>query len=372
MMKKKWLIGIVSLLTVIVLIVVAAWNTGGNDKSVASKKSNEAVSDGNIENQNDLADEEEKDKLGEKNGESSDVKDEKRSESDKKGEGKKEDKVEDKKETVTQKEDGTKTTVKQSTGSTPTATVKVEKSSGEKKVATSKNTSSSTSSLSNNNPTSKPKESKPNDTVTTKTTTATESIGFKTVRENDSSLAKGKEVVSQNGQNGSKTITYKETYTNGKLTSKNQVSSKVTKNPVDKVIKVGTKVPQPDKPTYQSASQAHSILAGSGMSKAGSTYSLSAGSMGTDVTVTVGGNHVTNITFNADSYIPWKYGTLQELQEILGAKEGKEVYDFAQSQAAKIEKSVRAATNAVYGSGTSQANSLYDQIIKSEGTSKSF
>ncbi|WP_413775117.1 G5 domain-containing protein [Gracilibacillus pellucidus] len=59
-------------------------------------------------------------------------------------------------------------------------------------------------------------------------------------------------------------MTYKETYTNGKLTSEDQVASEVTKKPVGKFIKVGTKEPQS---TKLSASQVHSILGGSDMSK---------------------------------------------------------------------------------------------------------
>lgn len=109
---------------------------------------------------------------------------------------------------------------------------------------------------SSNNNSSKKEESKPKNVTTTKTTTATESIPFETVRQNDASLEKGKEVVAQNGQNGVRTITYKETYVNGKLTKKEQVPSKVTKNPVNKVIKVGTKQPAPTTKT----SGAKSIL----------------------------------------------------------------------------------------------------------------
>lgn len=107
------------------------------------------------------------------------------------------------------------------------------------------------------------------------------------------------------------------------------------------------------------------------MSRAGNTYTLTL-SIGTDVMVTVGGNHVTNIMYNADDYIPWKEGTLKELQEILGKEEGKKEYGWGRAQAAKLKKAVRAAANAVYGSGTKQANDLYNQIIKTEGTSKSF
>lgn len=87
-------------------------------------------------------------------------------------------------------------------------------------------------------------ETTSNSSVTTKETTSTESISFNTIKKNDSSLEKGKTIVVQEGQNGARTITYKETYKDGKLTSKEKISSEVTKQPVDKIIKVGTKVTQ--------------------------------------------------------------------------------------------------------------------------------
>lgn len=81
--------------------------------------------------------------------------------------------------------------------------------------------------------------------ITTKTVTSTESIKYETKQQNDSSLEKGKTAVVKKGQNGVRIITYKETYKDGGLVSKEKVSSAVTKQPVDKVIKVGTMEPKP-------------------------------------------------------------------------------------------------------------------------------
>lgn len=201
----------------------------------------------------------------------------------------------------------------------------------------------------------------PEDVVTTETTTETDAVAFEVVEENDPTLEKGQTVVMQEGQNGVRTITYKETYTNGKLTSKEQVSSEITQQPVNKVVKVGIK----------EAASATQVLDGAGVfAKAGNTYSLNLG-QGTDVSVQVNGDKVSSITFNASNYLGWDM-PLETSIDLWGEERGKEEYNYAQSQRAKIEKAVRAAADAVYGKGTSQANSLYNQIINSEGYSESF
>jgi hypothetical protein len=85
--------------------------------------------------------------------------------------------------------------------------------------------------------------------ITTKEITKTESISYKTIKENDSTLEKGKEKVKRNGSNEVRTITYKVTYKDGKETSRSRISSEVTRNPVNKIISVGTKVAGLDKPS---------------------------------------------------------------------------------------------------------------------------
>lgn len=67
-----------------------------------------------------------------------------------------------------------------------------------------------------------------------------QSIAFKTVYQNDSSLAKGKTKVIQNGSNGCKTQTYKILKKNGAVVSKTLLS-KDTYNPHNKIVAVGTK-----------------------------------------------------------------------------------------------------------------------------------
>lgn len=67
-----------------------------------------------------------------------------------------------------------------------------------------------------------------------------QTISYKTVYQNDSSLAKGKTKVIQSGSNGCKTETYKILKQNGKVVSKTLLS-KDTYNPHNKIVAKGTK-----------------------------------------------------------------------------------------------------------------------------------
>ncbi len=68
-----------------------------------------------------------------------------------------------------------------------------------------------------------------------------EKIGYQTIRENDDSLEKGKEKVSQKGENGIRTISYKVEYLDGKEISRTEISNSITQGPTNEIIKVGTK-----------------------------------------------------------------------------------------------------------------------------------
>lgn len=74
-----------------------------------------------------------------------------------------------------------------------------------------------------------------------KTEVRTEKIKFTTKEEKDSSLAQGKTKVITKGVKGERTVTYDVKYVNGKEESKTALSSTDTKQPVQKVVKVGTK-----------------------------------------------------------------------------------------------------------------------------------
>lgn len=79
-----------------------------------------------------------------------------------------------------------------------------------------------------------------------------ETVDFETVEEEDSTIYKGEKEVKQEGVEGEKEITFKATYINGKQDSKEEVSEKITVEPEDKIISVGTKVRPVATPTYSS------------------------------------------------------------------------------------------------------------------------
>ena len=75
----------------------------------------------------------------------------------------------------------------------------------------------------------------------TKTRTETEVVPFETETRNNSDMFEGETRVAQEGLNGERTITYEQTYIRGEFDSEKQVSSKITKQPVNKIVEVGTK-----------------------------------------------------------------------------------------------------------------------------------
>ena len=77
--------------------------------------------------------------------------------------------------------------------------------------------------------------------ITTQTERRTAVINFKTIEENDSTLDAGKTSIKQTGVNGQQIITYTVTYTDGRETSRVEVSRTTTRQPVDQIVLIGTK-----------------------------------------------------------------------------------------------------------------------------------
>jgi uncharacterized protein YabE (DUF348 family) len=90
-----------------------------------------------------------------------------------------------------------------------------------------------------------------------------QTVSFRTVHKNSSSLARGKTKVDTAGRAGSRTVTVREVRQDGKLTSRKQTSSKVTTQPRTQVVLVGTKAPKEPTVTRSSSGSSGS---GSGSS----------------------------------------------------------------------------------------------------------
>lgn len=90
--------------------------------------------------------------------------------------------------------------------------------------------------------------------VTTGTTATTESIPYESTSVNSSSLPKGQTKITTYGVNGTKTLTYKITYTNGTETKRELISEAITIQPITQVTTVGTYVAPAPQPT-QTASK---------------------------------------------------------------------------------------------------------------------
>lgn len=80
------------------------------------------------------------------------------------------------------------------------------------------------------------------------TQTIPEEVPFETIYEEDPELFEGEEVVSVEGVNGMADVLYYDQYINGEFIQRVQSTKTVTLEPVNKVVKVGTKERYPDAP----------------------------------------------------------------------------------------------------------------------------
>ena len=78
--------------------------------------------------------------------------------------------------------------------------------------------------------------------VEKKTVNETQPVAFKVTNQDDGNLAKGTKKVTTKGVPGEQSVTFEEVWVDGKLESRSQTGAQVTKNPVDQVVAVGTKV----------------------------------------------------------------------------------------------------------------------------------
>ncbi|MCQ8261698.1 G5 domain-containing protein [Streptococcus suis] len=90
-------------------------------------------------------------------------------------------------------------------------------------------------------PDSAPSHQVPTAEISEKTVTKSEVIAFETQTVENPDLAEGTEKVVQEGQNGERTITIKQTIVEGQVLKEEEVSSEITKTATPKIIEIGTK-----------------------------------------------------------------------------------------------------------------------------------
>ena len=117
--------------------------------------------------------------------------------------------------------------------------------------------------------------------VDVETVTRKRSVDFTTVYKSTDKLRKGTTRVDTSGREGTRTLKYREVRHNGDLESRTKVSSKITREPVSRVILVGTKVVQPKpapEPERSSSSSSTSRQSGSSSSRKSSSRESSSSS----------------------------------------------------------------------------------------------
>ena len=82
--------------------------------------------------------------------------------------------------------------------------------------------------------------------VSEKTKTKTETLEYETIERNTKKLERGETEVKTEGEQGERTIKFKITLHNGKKHDRKEISDEVTKKPVDRVVLIGTKEPEPE------------------------------------------------------------------------------------------------------------------------------
>jgi resuscitation-promoting factor RpfB len=75
--------------------------------------------------------------------------------------------------------------------------------------------------------------------------TKRKAVDYDTVYKNTGKLMKGNSKVDTRGKSGTRTLVYREVRHDGTVKSRQKISSKITKQPTDKVVLVGTKKPKP-------------------------------------------------------------------------------------------------------------------------------
>ncbi|HFI0440925.1 TPA: ZmpA/ZmpB/ZmpC family metallo-endopeptidase [Streptococcus suis] len=111
----------------------------------------------------------------------------------------------------------------------------------EKPVVSEKPTDNGNQGIVTEVPNTAPSHELPAANITEKTLTKTEVIAFETQTVENPALAEGTEKIVQEGQNGERTITIKQTLVDGQVLKEEEISSEITKTATPKIVEIGTK-----------------------------------------------------------------------------------------------------------------------------------
>ncbi|MGO4132676.1 ubiquitin-like domain-containing protein [Janibacter hoylei] len=116
------------------------------------------------------------------------------------------------------------------------------------------------------------------DEMDARSTQRTEAVPFRTIVKKDASLTVGTTKVEREGVAGERRSTYRDTVKNGKVVSSERTSSKITKQPVHKVVIEGTKAKPAPKPAPTSTPKSSTPKSSSSSSSSSTPKSASSSS----------------------------------------------------------------------------------------------
>ncbi|WP_306512230.1 resuscitation-promoting factor [Janibacter hoylei] len=119
------------------------------------------------------------------------------------------------------------------------------------------------------------------DEMDARSTQRTEAVPFRTIVKKDASLTVGTTKVEREGVAGERRSTYRDTVRNGKVVSSERTSSKITKQPVHKVVIEGTKAKPAPKPAPTSTPKSSTPKSSSSSSSSSTPKSASSSSSST-------------------------------------------------------------------------------------------
>ena len=103
---------------------------------------------------------------------------------------------------------------------------------------------------------------------------AREAIDFRTVEREDSSAPDGDETVVTSGREGVRNVTYRLTFRNGELSATKVVTQRVLRQPVDRVVEIGTQAAVAARPDYSGGGTVWDALA---QCEAGGNWAINTG-----------------------------------------------------------------------------------------------